>query len=659
MKLIRIAKGWSLRAKTTAAFMAAGLLIAAVVGWNVVSMTERMADETARGYERMAASISDTIDRNLFERYGDVQAFGANRAVLDRASWYRVGSARNEVARAANRYARLYGMYELLIVVDTTGKVVAVNDRDAAGAPIDTAWLYAKNFAGASWFTDVMSGRTLDSDTLKGTVVQDVHFDEDVRRVSGKDGLVVGFSAAIRDDQDRTIGVWHNVATFALVEDIVRTAYAGLKRQRLGTTELTLLDRQGRVIVDYDPTVSGSEAVRHDPAVLMKLNLAQNGVQAAQALVARQSGYGRSLHARKKVWSTTGYAASSGAMGYPGLGWGVLVRTDERESLATVRQLRRDMFLVLGAIVLGLGLVAWVVSHRLTRPIMATVSGLRRGADHVALAAAQLSESAQSLSQSATEQAASLEETSASIEEISSMAASNAANASDAAERVEAVDAQVRRFGEALGGTSASMQRIRTSSAQVSRIIKTVDEIAFQTNILALNAAVEAARAGEAGMGFAVVAGEVRSLAQRSAQAAKDTAALIEEAIQSTEAGVRSVDEITAAIGGIQAGVADVRGLVLAVRDASQQQAQGARQVSETVVQLERATQSTAANAEEGAATSEELSAQAATAQGDVQTLAAVVNGRAREAAGGGAGGGRTPAAPGRLPRPAPLRKIA
>jgi methyl-accepting chemotaxis protein len=172
------------------------------------------------------------------------------------------------------------------------------------------------------------------------------------------------------------------------------------------------------------------------------------------------------------------------------------------------------------------------------------------------------------------------------------------------------------------------MHRIRTSSAQVSKIIKTVDEIAFQTNILALNAAVEAARAGAAGMGFAVVADEVRNLAQRSAQAARDTTSLIEEAIGSSEEGVRNVEQITSSIGGIQEKVSEVRGLVQSVRDASGQQAAGFRQVSQAVVQLEKITQAAAATAEESAAASEELSAQAETARFQVQVLTEVVKGR-------------------------------
>jgi methyl-accepting chemotaxis protein len=634
MRLRQIARTQSLRAKMTAAFMAVGLVIAVVIGVNVVSMTTRMADDTGQGYQRMAAAIADTIDRNLFERYGDVQAFGANRAVLDRASWYQAGAEHNQVVKAANRYAQLYGLYQLLMMVDTEGRVIAVNDRDASGKPIDTAWLYSKNFAAATWFKDAMAGRTLDSATLKGTVVEDAHFDEDVKRVNGGDGLVLGFSALVRDDGGNPIGVWNNRATFGLVEDVVTSAYIEMKRQRLGSTELTVLDREGRVLVDYDPVTSGAEDVRRDPAVLLRLNLVEKGVAAAQRLVAGESGHGRSLHARKTIWQTSGYAASKGAMGYAGLGWGVMVRTDERESLATIRRLRFNMFLVLGAIVLGLGAIAWLLSRALTRPIMGSVAGLGSGADQVALAAGQLSESAQSLSRGATEQAASLEETSASMEEMASMTASSATSASHAAERAQEVDVLLRTFGEALQGTAASMDRIRTSSAQVSKIIKTVDEIAFQTNILALNAAVEAARAGAAGMGFAVVADEVRNLAQRSAQAARDTTSLIEEAIVSSEEGVRSVEQITASIGGIQEKVSEVGSLVQSMREASRQQAAGVRQVSQAVVQLEKITQSAAATAEESAAASEELSAQVETTRFEVQILTEVVNGRRNRSGG-------------------------
>ncbi len=231
--------------------------------------------------------------------------------------------------------------------------------------------------------------------------------------------------------------------------------------------------------------------------------------------------------------------------------------------------------------------------------------------------------SAQSLSRGASEQAASLEETSASMEEMASMTRRNAENSESAAKLMGDADRMVERSNEALAEMVGSMKSISDASTRVAKIIKTIDEIAFQTNILALNAAVEAARAGEAGMGFAVVADEVRNLAQRSAQAAKDTAGLIEESVAKSSEGTAKVAVVAEAIGSITGAVAKARGLVDEVSVASRQQAQGIDQVTQAIAQMEKVTQGTAATAEESAAASEELSAQADTALGIVGSLEA------------------------------------
>jgi methyl-accepting chemotaxis protein len=295
-------------------------------------------------------------------------------------------------------------------------------------------------------------------------------------------------------------------------------------------------------------------------------------------------------------------------------------------------------------VVAGLAVRSMVGANR---SLWAQSQELREGTEHVVAAAGHVATSAQGLSQASTHQAASLQETSASMEEMASMTRKNAENAIQAAELATDVASQVRSANDALSDMVASMTAIRESSNKVAKIIKVIDEIAFQTNILALNAAVEAARAGEAGMGFAVVAGEVRNLAQRSAQAAKDTASLLEESIARSQEGTGRVEQVAYAIASITDNVARVKGMVEEVRQASGQQAQGIDQVTQAIAQMESVTQTTAATAEESAAASEELNAQAEQSMAVVRRLEMLVNGRvaSAEAARAGSRGSRTGAA--------------
>jgi hypothetical protein len=277
-------------------------------------------------------------------------------------------------------------------------------------------------------------------------------------------------------------------------------------------------------------------------------------------------------------------------------------------------------------------LAGWVVRGS-NAQLRAMAIQLRDGAQQVARAASQVSGSAQDLSSGATRQAAAIEESSAAMEELATSTSTNAQQARQAATLMDDVQGQVAGANASLGRMVGSMSAIRESSAKVSKIIKTIDEIAFQTNILALNAAVEAARAGEAGAGFAVVADEVRNLAQRAAQAARDTTVLIEEAAYSAKEGQAHVEEVTQAVAAFTESVARVRGIAAHVSDQSLQQAHGLDQVRQAVRDMERVTQSNAASAEESAAATEELSAQAATTLDLVDRLERVVGASAAEAA--------------------------
>ena len=231
--------------------------------------------------------------------------------------------------------------------------------------------------------------------------------------------------------------------------------------------------------------------------------------------------------------------------------------------------------------------------------------------EQVTSASQQISSGSQSLAQGANEQASSLEEVSSSLEEMASMTKQNADNAIQAKNLSGEADQNAKTGAEAMIRMSNTINKIKESSDQTAKIVKTIDEIAMQTNLLALNAAVEAARAGEAGRGFAVVAEEVRNLAQRSAQAAKNTADMISESVKNADDGVKIAGEVSVSFTTIATSANKVNDLIAEIAAASQEQTQGIDQVNSAVAQMDKVTQQNAANSEESASAAEELSSQA------------------------------------------------
>ena len=261
------------------------------------------------------------------------------------------------------------------------------------------------------------------------------------------------------------------------------------------------------------------------------------------------------------------------------------------------------------------GVIATVVFsfrmlHSLEKRFRDMADELAGAASQVATVASEVAASSQSLAAATSEQAAFLEETAASSEEFGSMARKNAENSKSVN---ELMDQSQRRFADTnrfLQSTVAAMDDIKSSSGKVATIVKVIDEIAFQTNLLALNAAVEAARAGDAGLGFAVVANEVRSLALRCANAAKDTVDLIEESIAKSTQGKERVDQVAGAIRAIIEESAQVKVLVDEVSVGSAEQKLGIGQISKSLNRMESITQRSAASAEQSAAAAQELTAQ-------------------------------------------------
>lgn len=291
------------------------------------------------------------------------------------------------------------------------------------------------------------------------------------------------------------------------------------------------------------------------------------------------------------------------------------------------------MVLGLTGLCLVVGGFAFALVTSVSRKLKDMAFTMSESADQVASVAAQVSSSSQALAQASSEQAASLEETSASSQELATMTHTNEQSSQLASESVQETDRQVKVANDTLAKMVGSMHEINASSGKISKIIRVIDEIAFQTNILALNAAVEAARAGEAGMGFAVVADEVRNLAQRCAQAAKDTAVLIEESIATTTEGSGRLNRVVEAIQGIDQQASRLKEQVEQVSQGSREQSRSISQISTAVAQMQRVTQNTAASAEQGASASQQMSAHAEAVRTAVARLHAMVGGGSESSA--------------------------
>ena len=560
----------TLRSKLVSGGIALVLVPVLFIGFFSINRTTTALETTVK--QQVAATaktLSDMIHIAISEEIKLMSGLLARRNIIELASAVAekgIPNAASEIAQLDEEltdFVKQVGKdYDTIFIVDAEGRV---HSSGTSGKRMDIV------IADRDYFLGAKAGKL----TI-GTVIK-----------SKKSGdTVVPIGAPLRSKSGALVGVLAvNIKTDFFSQSISET--------KIGETGLcTVMDQRGIAIA------------HPNKALILELDVTKTpGMeQIARNIQKRQPGV--ETYAFEGVTKLAGYAP------VPLTGWTVMASVPVRELFAPVYTLRNTLLLS-GCLFLVVAVVlVFLFARRLTKPIMRVVEGLGESTDQVASASDEVASASQHLARVSSEQAAAIEETSSSLEEVSAMTRRNMENANRTNVSMQGVAKVIDEAKNSMTELTTSMEEISKASEDTRKIIKTIDEIAFQTNLLALNAAVEAARAGEAGAGFAVVADEVRNLAMRAADAAKNTANLIDGTVKKIKGG----SEIVSRAGNAFANVADaskqVENLVSEIVAASGEQAQKIEQVNGAMAGMDKMTQENAANSEESASAAEEMNAQ-------------------------------------------------
>jgi len=465
--------------------------------------------------------------------------------------------------------------------------------------------------------------RVKEASELMNKTVRSATFVEDdfIKQLGQKSASTFLFSFKTKDSEGKPNGLFLSYLDWSNIQDMTGSVFGEMKTNGFDNAEVAILHTVSNVVLSHSKQEMIGSTMETGDSFKSWLNQS-NGKEVRKFDIGKNTDYVTFA----PVQSTAGLFGGN-VKDRTGADLCFIGFVPEKDIMSDIQSILWTSVSIGSGGGIAIILIGLFIVRLISKPLNRAIEGLTSGAEQVAAGSAQVASSSQQLSEGASEQAASIEETSSSLEEMSSMTKQNADNANQADNLMKEANQIVSKANDSMSDLTVSMEEISKASQETSKIIKTIDEIAFQTNLLALNAAVEAARAGEAGAGFAVVADEVRNLAMRAADAAKNTAELIEGTVKKVKDGGELVATTNDAFTQVAESSAKVGELVGEIAAASNEQAQGIGQVNSAVTEMDKIVQRNAANAEESASASEEMNAQAEQMKGFVEDLIALVGG--------------------------------
>ena len=565
---------------------------------------EALTDSVRTQLKRISTSIVASLDSWIKDRKLDVSTRSREPLYLEALSaGPEAQKARREASGLLAQMQTAYGYYESIALADASGNLVASSNPKLVGKI---------NVGDRGYFKEALSGKT----TITTSLV----------RSKATNNPIMVIAAPVQNRQ-QVEGV-----LFAVV-DVGAFSKRYIDDVKIGETGYAYVTQSDGMIIAH-----------RDKSLILKTNI--NQWDWGKAILAQGSGFmSYKYQGSQKVVSIAPIKD---------MGWTVMAGATLEELTKASRHLGLINLIIAGVSIVLVAVIVFLVASGIVKALNRIIRGLTDGSEQVAGASGQLAGASQELAEGSSEQAAALEETASSMEEMSAMTNQNADNAGQADVLMKETTKVVSRADGSMTELTKSMDDISAASDETAKIVKTIDEIAFQTNLLALNAAVEAARAGEAGAGFAVVADEVRNLAIRAAEAARNTASLIQSTVEKVHEGGGLVQRTAEDFGDVSQSIGKVNELVGDIAAASSEQAQGIEQVNQAMSDMEKTTQRLAASAEESASASEEMSAQAKDMEDFVADLNRLVTGRTEEKAVASVSRSRRPNKTNREALPAP-----